>query len=37
MHWLQVYRRQERWTPKNKFTLGTFGLKAPPLNIWEGH
>ena len=34
---VQVYRRSDSWKPKNKFTLGTFGLTAPPKNIWEGH
>ena len=34
---LQVYRNEGSWKPKNKFTLGTFGLTAPPKNIWEGH
>lgn len=34
---LQVYRRSDTWKPKNQFTLGAFGLTAPPKNIWEGH
>ncbi|KAK9839249.1 hypothetical protein WJX81_004180 [Elliptochloris bilobata] len=34
---LQVYRRSEAWKPKNKFTLGMFGLSAPPRDMWEGH